>query len=502
MSNEATISAAKYYAVRYATPWRRLPWTGPLAILTWTLALWILPQFITHASHTSDQRPFIDTHIVELPPPPKPVPEPADVAAPTPANPQPKPQPMQHPQKHVEQLATALPLAEQAPATEGNSLPSPVSTQNVQQGSPEATGLPGNEAHGTPAHGINARAGAIGVIEHQHHFDSPAPGQFTPPDASIYNEEAVVVIDGLPPRYGLWHQQYAPPCNPLAPWDRSCNSPIHFQPTAPWCYDNDSTHPWNSTCKEAFNQAVAAYKRKDYATAFDRFKKLAEKEYSPAESNLAAMYAEGIGVEKDAQQAAFWWRKAAKENDPKAAYNLAMAYSDGNGVNKDDKEAVYWFRKAAYIGSNFAQYNLAVMYALGKGIQKDDTQAAFWYRQAAGLGNPDAAYNLGAMYEHGVSLPKGGREVVYWYCKATTRGSEEALERLASMYADGADKPNYHEVAYACWLVGLPTRSSATTAEIEREYIEKPLTQEQRTRAHVTARSWISRSWLSKRANE
>jgi TPR repeat protein len=392
-------------------------------------------------------------------------------------------------------------MAEPTPAssTQDDAPPAPASAQSVQQASPGATGLPGTEAHGEPAHGINVRAGAIGVIEHQHHFDSPANGGYIPPDASIYNEEALVLTDGLPPRYGTFHQEYSPPCDPVYTWDQSCNAPTYFQPTAPWCYNNDPIHPWNmGTCQEELARAVAAYKRKDYASAFDQFKNLAEKEYSPAESNLGAMYAEGLGVEKDAQKAVFWWRKAAKENDPKAVYNLAMAYSDGKGVDKDDKQAVYWFRKAAYMGSNFAQYNLAVMYALGKGTERDDKQALYWYRKSAGLGNPDAAYNLGVMYERGVGVPKGGKEVVYWYCKGATRGSKEALESLASMYADGADRPNYHAVAYACWLFGLPTRSNLATAELERENIERPLTQEQRDRAHAAARTWLSREWVTK----
>jgi TPR repeat protein len=506
MLNNFALSTPGGNFSREDSPWRRLPYTGPSAVIGWLLALSALPYLLQHVNTVLLRTPAVEARIVELPPPPKPVPAPPAAAVPPQAKPQtrpePEPHPVQQPQKHAEPIAPAQPVAEQAPAPVSavqEDAPPAAAAQTAQQTSTGAVGQTGSAAEAGTTHGINVRTGAIGVVEHQHHFDSPANGSYIPPDASIYNEEAIVLYDGVRPAYGTWHQEYSAPCDPVNTWDQSCKTSTYFQPTAPWCYNNDPIHSWNmGTCQDELARAVTAYKRKDYTSAFAQFKKLAEKEYSPAESNLAAMYSAGLGVAKDDQQAVFWWRKAAKENDPKAVYNLAMAYSDGKGVDKDDKQAVYWFRKAAYMGSNFAQYNLAVMYALGKGTERDDKQALYWYRKSAGLGNPDAAYNLGVMYERGVGVPKGGKEVVYWYCKGATRGSKEALESLAYMYADGADRPNYHAVAYACWLFGLPTRSNLATAELERENIERPLTQEQRDRAHVAARTWLSREWVTK----
>jgi hypothetical protein len=433
--------------------------------------------------------PRIDARIVELPPP-KPVSAPPVAAAP----PHSKAQPAQHLQKHAEPATAAQPIAQQITATPAqiNAQTEPAPIQSAQQGSAATTGLPSTESHAA-AQGINVRAGAIGVVEPQHQLDSPGTGNFAPADPTVYNEEAIVIIDGTPPSGGLWHQEYSGTCDPIYTWDQSCGMTYFSQPTAPWCYDADPLHPWIiGTCKQDLDKAVAAYKRKDYSNAYAIFKKLAEKEYAPAESDLAAMYAGGIGVAEDRQQAVFWWRKAAKENDPKAVYNMALAYSDGKGVSKDDKEAFYWYRKAAYLGFDFAQYNLAVMYALGKGIEKDDTQAAFWYRKSADRGNPDAEYNLGMMYASSAGVPKEEKESVYWYCKAMARSSRGALESLASMYAAGAEKPNYHEVAYACWLFVLPRRVPRI-AELERTNIEKPLTPEQRTRAQNTARIWQSK---------
>jgi TPR repeat protein len=40
---------------------------------------------------------------------------------------------------------------------------------------------------------------------------------------------------------------------------------------------------------------------------------------APGRSNVRLMYAKGIGVEKDLQQALYWWQLAAEKGHPTAA---------------------------------------------------------------------------------------------------------------------------------------------------------------------------------------
>lgn len=40
----------------------------------------------------------------------------------------------------------------------------------------------------------------------------------------------------------------------------------------------------------------------------------------------------------------------AEQGDAEAQYNLALMYSNGEGVNKDNSEAEYWYRKAVEQG--------------------------------------------------------------------------------------------------------------------------------------------------------
>lgn len=275
-------------------------------------------------------------------------------------------------------------------------------------------------------------------------------------------------------------------------WDGTFDS-IHFsQPSDPICYNAPPMQPWNpGTCSDDFDKGVAAYKRADYATALSIFKDLAEHDYEPAQSDLASMYADGVGVPKDDKQAVFWWRKAGKNGNAKAVYNMALMYSDGKGVAKDDLEAAYWYRKAAYYGYAEAQYNLGIMYALGTGVPKDDKLAAFWYHQAAKRGYPVAQYNLGVMYAEGTGVHKDDKQAMYWYCKAADRGDDNAKTGVASLYAAGADTPADQELTYFCWLLASAKRFPQLVNN-ERSAMEKTVTPNQRARAQTAVRKWAT----------
>ncbi|MGZ3238088.1 MAG: tetratricopeptide repeat protein, partial [Burkholderiaceae bacterium] len=354
----------------------------------------------------------------------------------------------------------------QSAATPAQNIPNR-STQAIPNYTPASTSRPG----------VAVRVEQAGLIRR-------------PLDMPIQNEESAFdtgIGEGISP--GGWIQESSELCNELEPWDRSCG-PAFSQPPTPWCYDADPIHPWVvGTCKDDLNKATSAYKRGDYQATIALLKKLAEKDYAPAQSNLAAMYADGIGLPKDYQQALFWWRKAAAGGEPKAIHNMAIAYNDGKGMAKDDQQAVYWYRKAAYYGFADAQYNLGVMYALGTGIAKDNKEAAFWYRKAAERGFANAQYNLGVMYADGTGVAKDDRQATYWYCKAAARGDLNARSNLASMYTyttKSENEPIDQELSYFCWMVSSVKREP-TNRYNGRDLFTKGLTNEQRMHAEAAA---------------
>ena len=87
-----------------------------------------------------------------------------------------------------------------------------------------------------------------------------------------------------------------------------------------------------------------------FSSEFDRTLELANNGNTVAQSNLGAMYQNGLGVAKNAKEAVKWYRKAAEQGDVLAQSNLAFMYANGHGVAENDAVAVNWYRKAAEQG--------------------------------------------------------------------------------------------------------------------------------------------------------
>lgn len=192
-----------------------------------------------------------------------------------------------------------------------------------------------------------------------------------------------------------------------------------------------------ATGAETFDEASAAYRRGDYAVAFESFRTIAEQGHARAQYNLGVMYGEGKGVPQDDVEAVRWYQQAAEQGHADAQFNLGWMSAKGRGVPQDDAEAVRWYRLAAEQDNAIAQYNLGVMYAEGRGVPQDDAEAVRWYRWAAEQGFADAQSNLGAMYGEGRGVPQDYVEAMRWYRWAAGQGLAEAQFNLGAMYAKG-----------------------------------------------------------------
>ncbi len=93
--------------------------------------------------------------------------------------------------------------------------------------------------------------------------------------------------------------------------------------------------------------ATAANKRGDYATALKTFQSLAAQGNAEAQTNLGMLYANGQGVPQDYSQARQWYEKAAAQGHALAQNNLAEMYYAGLGVPQDDVRAYMWVNLAA-----------------------------------------------------------------------------------------------------------------------------------------------------------
>ena len=79
--------------------------------------------------------------------------------------------------------------------------------------------------------------------------------------------------------------------------------------------------------------------------------------------------------------------KAAKNGHAEAQFMLGQFYKNGVGVDKDADEAVRWLTAAALNRHTGAQILLGNMYRLGDGVIADRNESDKWYDMADGKTN-------------------------------------------------------------------------------------------------------------------
>lgn len=129
------------------------------------------------------------------------------------------------------------------------------------------------------------------------------------------------------------------------------------------------------------------------ARAAALYRKAADTGHTDAQTNLAAMYAEGRGVDPDGLEAVRLYRQAAEGGNVRAQYSLALMYHLGQGVSQDFDDAIRWYESAARQGDANAMNNMAFMYGMGEGVEQSNVEAYAWFAMAASRGSKDAAEN-------------------------------------------------------------------------------------------------------------
>lgn len=227
-----------------------------------------------------------------------------------------------------------------------------------------------------------------------------------------------------------------------------------------------------------------------YAKAAAGLKRWAEAGDPMAASLLAGLYADGNGVEKNAEEAERWHKRAVEKECAvatrnfsawltsnncaqegiemlrrAAAANLAYAwevwgsiYQEGDGVVKNEAEAVacwerafelgrhsaagflvffyeskqdlqnmyLWSRKAADTGCSKGFILLGICYWLGRGVEKDIEKAEEYFEKAAELGDPYGLLGLGEQAQ----ITGDFDAAVSYFRRAADRGNTNALIAL------------------------------------------------------------------------
>jgi TPR repeat protein len=147
---------------------------------------------------------------------------------------------------------------------------------------------------------------------------------------------------------------------------------------------------------EEYRKGLDLYHNFRFREAFCHFLPAAINGHPEAQLNLASIYRNGQGGEKDEHLAQRWAEKGKARIEELAqatnsgVRNLVGSKDFNEGLvlyrNGKERESFCFFLKAAELNHPDAQMKLALMYQDGVGGRKDERQAQYWYKKAANKG--------------------------------------------------------------------------------------------------------------------
>lgn len=212
--------------------------------------------------------------------------------------------------------------------------------------------------------------------------------------------------------------------------------------------------------------------------AYSWIKKSAEKDYAPSQAAMAYFLRNGVGTDKDLNQAWQFGQKSANKGDGLASWvlvqlckDLAVAQNMVNDYLKQALDQEYPIAKLFYakgysegsqtfgIGKDEAKSRLLLQELDKAGIadasallgiqQIDSPQIAFAYlKKAADAGMAGAASLVGSMYYHGEGIGKNPAEAFKYFEKAAELKDPAGMEGLADCYRTGVGTGVFQERAF------------------------------------------------------
>lgn len=181
------------------------------------------------------------------------------------------------------------------------------------------------------------------------------------------------------------------------------------------------------------NMALGFYEEKNYGSAFDLFKLVAENtDNSKAQYNLGSLYAQGLGTEQDFIEAAYWFNRACKngeEGADKLTTKCLLDYANAVLRTKTPKEVyekLSAFAKRVYNTENYSVVVCKNLLELGTyyfNSKKDYAMAAKLFRAGAEYENDGWCQNyLAVLYNAGAGVEKNDLASLYWFDRASEQG--------------------------------------------------------------------------------
>ena len=122
--------------------------------------------------------------------------------------------------------------------------------------------------------------------------------------------------------------------------------------------------------------------------------------------------------------------EAADENRPMGIWCVGSVYAKGLGVKQDFEEAMRWDRRAAETGDPQVMANFGGVYATGEFVKPDYAESMRSYRKAADKGNAEGQYGVGLILTNGWGLPKTSNKQCDGILRLQRRGTPAPKQTL------------------------------------------------------------------------
>ena len=190
----------------------------------------------------------------------------------------------------------------------------------------------------------------------------------------------------------------------------------------------------------------------DYKEAFKWYKMAADGGDANYQMEIADMYLDGKGVDKNIAEAIKWYKKAADNGSASYQVLLGDKYANGSFGKVDIPKALQFYEKASNNTEKLSfgnpEIKIARIYKNGVGIKKNYAKAAEWYKKSIeaegkkkdskSYRNEESFFALGFMYDDGgFGLEKNLEKAVEYYEGASELGSSSAMYNLALLYMGG-----------------------------------------------------------------
>jgi len=164
-----------------------------------------------------------------------------------------------------------------------------------------------------------------------------------------------------------------------------------------------------------------------------------------AANALGDLYAAGLGVPRSADDAFRWYLWSARRGDRFAQRQVANAYLDGEGTQRNAAEAAYWFRIGVAPFQIARMYHsLSVTYADGRLVPVNHAKSGYYLdtsvsdlRALAKEPNGEAAYYLGLAYEDGDGVPRDRAKALEYLCRAASLLYPSAASAIRRLQGQG-----------------------------------------------------------------